>query len=541
MPRHCAIIISVVCLLFLFAFTIGNNKKKSAIVSHSLVTNNLSEPDTGIETLSIDIEKEFQTIHSFGASDCWSAKFAGKWQDQTKKNIIADLLFSTDVLADGSPKGIGLSLWRFNIGAGSFEQGDASGIKDEYRREECFLNADGKYDWNKQAGAQWFLHAAKKRGVKYLLGFTNSAPVQFTQNNLASGLANTNLSLKEDKYDAFAAFLSQVCKHFNAAGTPFDYISPVNEPQWKWGEHPNQEGSGATNEQISRLIKTLGSKLQADGIKTKITAAEAGQISYLYNGDTNHTGNQVEDFFNPSSINYIGKTPNTEKLISYHSYFSTCPDTMLVKFRQSLNEKRQSIDPSLQLWQSEFGVLGSICGMLNGGPRNTGIDYGLYVAKVMHADLVIAGVSSFQWWLAINPYNYSDGLVFINAPDGSINPSHSKQDGLVSSSKQLWCFGNYSRFIRPGMKRIAASFSGPEDCFVSAYKNADTKQIVTVIINAAANEVKMRLQTSIQLHNKKIESYTTSATQNMRKAIVADADNIVLQSMSVTTLVSSYN
>ena len=29
----------------------------------------------------------------------------------------------------GAPKGIGLSSWRFNIGAGSAEQGDASDIK----------------------------------------------------------------------------------------------------------------------------------------------------------------------------------------------------------------------------------------------------------------------------------------------------------------------------------------------------------------------------------------------------------------------------
>ena len=92
------------------------------------------------------------------------------------------MLFSTEQQADGSPKGIGLSLWRFNIGAGSYEQGAASGIGDEYRREECFLGTDGSYNWSKQAGAQWFLKAAKKRGVRYLLGFTNSPPVQFTQN-----------------------------------------------------------------------------------------------------------------------------------------------------------------------------------------------------------------------------------------------------------------------------------------------------------------------------------------------------------------------
>ncbi|MBC7511241.1 MAG: hypothetical protein H7320_21230, partial [Ferruginibacter sp.] len=83
--------------------------------------------------ISINLNDEKQTINSFGASDCWTTKFIDNWGDVTKRNKIADYLFSTDTLIDGSPKGIGLSLWRFNIGAGSYEQGSASGISDEWR------------------------------------------------------------------------------------------------------------------------------------------------------------------------------------------------------------------------------------------------------------------------------------------------------------------------------------------------------------------------------------------------------------------------
>src|SRR5690606_34486845 len=126
--------------------------------------------------VQVHLQEEQQTMHSFGASDCWTGKFIGQWADEQKKNHIADLLFSMDTLANGNPKGIGLSLWRFNIGSGSFEQGANSNIADEWRREECFLNADGTYDWNKQAGQQWFLQAAKQRGVKYTLGFSLTPP-----------------------------------------------------------------------------------------------------------------------------------------------------------------------------------------------------------------------------------------------------------------------------------------------------------------------------------------------------------------------------
>jgi len=96
-------------------------------------------------TLTIDISKTHQTISHFGGSDAWACQFVGNWPD-AKRNSIADLLFSNDTLSDGQPKGIALSLWRFNIGAGTAEQGADSDIKDEWRRAESFMNADDGFE-----------------------------------------------------------------------------------------------------------------------------------------------------------------------------------------------------------------------------------------------------------------------------------------------------------------------------------------------------------------------------------------------------------
>ena len=498
--------------------------------------------DTSIHIV-IDPAATYQSIHSFGASDCWTAKFIGGWKNEGKKNKIADLLFSTAMQPDGSPKGIGLSMWRVNIGAGSYEQGDSSGIADPYRREECFLGSNGQYDWNKQAGAQWFMKAAKKRGVKYLLGFTNAAPAQFSQDGRTVGLANNNLNLREDKQHAFADFLATVCKHFAAQQLPFDYLSPVNEPQWKWGEHASQEGSGATNAQTAAIIKYIGPALQAAGVRTRITVGEAGQINFLYHAGGQPFDNQIADYFDSGSPNYLGKVPNIANVITYHSYFSTCPDSTLYKTRRELHKKRNETDPKLELWQSEFGVLGDICGQLNGGPRNTGIKYGLYVARVIQADLSVAGASSFQWWLGINPYDYSDGLVYINAPDGSINPAGSVNDGQVSSSKQLWCMGNFSRFVRPGMKRIAATINGSAniggELLVSAFRNPNSNELVTVIINSSQQPATIALEARARLLQPVIEYYTTSASDNLKYTRVSGS-SIEVSSESVTTIISRY-
>src|SRR5919112_2276465 len=83
--------------------------------------------------IRFDENKTYQTIRNFAASDAWACQFAGNWPDE-KRNAIADWLFSMDTLSNGNPKGIGLSLWRYNLGAGSAEQKDSSGIKDEWRR-----------------------------------------------------------------------------------------------------------------------------------------------------------------------------------------------------------------------------------------------------------------------------------------------------------------------------------------------------------------------------------------------------------------------
>ena len=128
------------------------------------------------QTFTIQTSSPRQTIQHFGASDAWSMQFIGLWDNEAEQQKIADWLFSTENDAQGQPRGIGLSVWRFNLGAGSAEQGDASQINPG-TRTECFLKADGTYDWTKQPGQRKFLRMAKERGVPHFLAFLNSAPV----------------------------------------------------------------------------------------------------------------------------------------------------------------------------------------------------------------------------------------------------------------------------------------------------------------------------------------------------------------------------
>lgn len=111
--------------------------KYKALLFSLFATANLFAQHPAIH-FEIETDQPCQTMDYFGASDCWSMQFIGLWP-QEKQNQVADWLFSTENHENGQPKGIGLSLWRFNVGAGSAEQGEASQIASPWMRTECFL------------------------------------------------------------------------------------------------------------------------------------------------------------------------------------------------------------------------------------------------------------------------------------------------------------------------------------------------------------------------------------------------------------------
>ena len=98
-----------------------------------------------------DASKLYQTIDCFGASDAWSGAFIGKWEKA--RDDAARMLFSQKFDDCGNPEGIGLTMWRFNMGGGTFEQGEASQIQPKkQRRVESFIGKDGKLDFTKENG-----------------------------------------------------------------------------------------------------------------------------------------------------------------------------------------------------------------------------------------------------------------------------------------------------------------------------------------------------------------------------------------------------
>jgi O-glycosyl hydrolase len=505
--------------------------------------------------VSIDLSKTYQTIHSFGASDCWTIKYIGKNWPVAKRNEIADLLFSKDFDANGDPKGIGLSMWRSNIGAGSFEQGTASNISSDWRREECYLNSNGSYDWTKQSGNRWFIKAAKDRGVENLLLFSISPPVSMTKNAYAfgpDGTEKSKLNLVAGKTDTFAGFLTEVVKHYNQDGLPVNYLSPVNEPQWDWTANSSgmasQEGSAATNAEFSGLIKAIDQKITAKALSVKIAAGEAGSLNYLYQSVTDNPlrSDVVNYFWNAGSSGYIGNLPSVEKAILGHSYFAQPTLSALVSNRVSLQNRISGVSPNLNFWQSEYCILSGEYNTAGNG-RDLGMEPALYIARVIHTDLALANAASWSWWLAVSPADYKDGLVYVSDLSGNMGELEAtKSDGTIYRSKMLWAVGNFSRFIRPGMKRVSAvpdGYTNAEDAakniMISTYKDEVNKQVVVVLINMTTTTQNISC-TGVNFVSGSVRSYTTSGSKNLSVESVADLSKIPLEGKSIITLVGNY-
>ncbi|SDR65501.1 O-Glycosyl hydrolase [Polaribacter sp. KT25b] len=483
-----------------------------------------------IDPINIEIhsDKEFQTIHNFGASDAWSGQFVGKWPLE-KKEAMADLLFSTEKNADGTLKGIGLTTWRFNIGAGSAEQGEESSIKDEWRRAEGFLNNDGSYNWNRQLGQQWFLKAAKERGVSSFIGFVNSPPVQFTKNNKAFSEDGLSSNLKRSKYSNYALFLKNVVTHFrDSLNLHFNYISPFNEPQWDW-KNGKQEGSPWNNDELSAATKTIDSVFTSSNLATKLEISEAGQIDYLTSikkGKENRS-NQIEVFFNPTSDLYLGNLETVSQKFAGHSYFTTWDVSKLKRKREEIKEKLLKF-PNLEYWMTEYCILENNA-EIRGRGKGLTMKTALYVARLIHADLTIANASAWHWWLAMTPYNYKDGLIYHDK---------NKEDGAFVTSKLLWGLGNFSRFIRPEAKRIKIDYKGKNSLenlekgvLVSAYKNKD-KSIVVVVVNLKETAVQLNFKNPIK------QVYVTDRDSDLELIQPnANKKDIVISAKSITTFV----
>lgn len=489
--------------------------------------------------------RQCQPIDGFGASDAWSFWQIGTWDEQIQTQV-ADWLFSSENDANGNPKGIALSIWRFNAGAGSASQGDSAQI-----------NRDTRTDfYDKQVGQRKFLRMAKERGVPTFLAFFNTPPVTMTINGLGTNTGRGGtFNLRDDCYDDFARYTADMIQAIQREdGIHFDYVCPVNEPDghWNW-QGPKQEGTPATNREIARVAREFNSEFQKRGITTKILVNESSDYRCMF-GEYQagwERGNEIQCFWNPDSTDtYVGNLPSIARIMAGHSYWTNTPILKpgdrryeregLYGYRKRIKDEMAKVNKyqPVSFWQTELCIMSNDDEIHGGGGFDFTMEEALYVARVMHYDLTVANAQSWQWWRAAGG-NYKDGLIRMYVK-GERTGGRGQQRGRIEEnsvrdSKWMWTLGNFSRFVRPGAVRLDVEGEQQmEGTMVSAYRNADGTTAI-VAINYAKSDSKV----SLKGLGRSATAYRTSDVEgeNLKNLGSVKLAEALLPARSVTTFV----
>ena len=449
-----------------------------------------------------------QTIAGFGASGAWWVNdlthFSASAQSQ-----VASLLFTSS--------GINLSQYRYNIGGGG------AGVTAGPRAPQSFLTSSGTYNWSNDPGGQYFLKAAAADGVPDIIGFVNSAPIQYTTNGENCG---GQIVAADDA--AYGTYLATIVSHFAAAGVTFSQLSPMNEPDDSFSSC-GQEGMAVPASARAGVIDGVGAALNSAGLSTKVIADESSQTTQLLS----EAPTWLADANAPSYV----------AAIAHHTYDNPSNSTLeRVGALGDVNGK--------PVWASE------ICCQISGG-GGYGAQYdptmagALVLANYVYTDLSYADDAAFQWWTAlsselgcdpatssscatsVNSSGWNDGLIYYDpsyASDGNQN---------LYLTKRFYALGQFSKYVRPGAVRYGVSGS-PSGVQTMAFWAGGKWTVVATNTSTSATTLSLNLDSGTLTAS---GAYQTDASENMASvsapAISGSTISASLPGQSVTTYVLS--
>lgn len=435
--------------------------------------------------ISVDLGDERQTVQGFGASMAWTFQRLGlEGTDEVKSKAI-DMLYGED--------GLRLNIARFNIGGGSADPNlddvfpynkpdfDPDRRAESFFMAENFLDAtdeelkaafadESNYDFTRDAGALEMLDMALATGsIDKIVFFANSPHYLMTVSGTCTGAEVQQNNLKEDFYEAYCDYIliivdNLVKNHLSGLGkVPEVVISPVNEPQWDWGgEGSSQEGCHFDPEPLAKFYDVFFDKVaqfnEENGTSYEGDALESG--NYKFYIDRKDIKEYLEAM---SEYDYFDDL----KYISAHSYGADDSKKHRDKYQDYIDKNF----PGLGISITEY------CEMVGG--RSDTIESGLLLGNVISRDLTMLSAVDWNWWLAVSPCDYNDGLVYWDVLDDGTQK--------LSVLKRYYVMGQFSRYIDRGDVRVNAACSdltGWAGLDYSAFKKADGSVVVVVINNS---------------------------------------------------------
>jgi len=456
-------------------------------------------------TIDLTAAEHQQKLKGFGTSACW---WSQNIADEKTADEIAELLYSKE--------GLGLNIYRYNIGAGWDERNCR--VQNPWRRCESFYIYDdnnedenyhgGGYDFKRDKNAYAFMKKCLHLGcIDTVVLFANSPHYSFTASGQASGsLIHHTCNLPESNYERFADYFLDITEHFISDGVPVTYISPINEPQWKWGgRHVWQEGCHYSPNEVQKIFHIFAEKIEERGLNIQLYGPESGEIGGL-------TEQYLKLMLKDELImKHLGA-------FAVHSYHAD----RNIEIR---NHFRKHILPQLHNYRFDMSEW---CELPCKSDTKS-IKGALITAKVIGMDLINLGADSWTSWVAVNQFadcrgngkDYSDGL--LSATDGF---SH------YTINKRYYGFLHFTKFIPVNSSAMNIHFSPADGVNAFAFRTPNSKEVVVITNEGKANQIE------INSHMIYEEIYCTTQNKNLNKDYSgAYKHSLHLKANSITTVI----
>ncbi len=449
-------------------------------------------------------------FEGWGTSLCWWANRVG-YSDSLAQQT-ADLFFGDE--------GLRMNIARFNIGGGDDPSHDHITRTDSnmpgYTK---YSNGSITYDWTADYNQRNVLQRAIKAAGDDMIVemFSNSPPYYMTKSGCSSGGTDPAVNnLKDDQYDEFAAYLAEVCYHYkNDWGIDIQSIDAMNEPYTNyWGAYSKkQEGchfdQGTTQ---TNVILELQKAMKAKGMGDVIISGT----------DETSIDTQISSFekLSDAAKSAVGR-------IDTHTYSGSKRSQL----------KELALSAGKNLWMSE--VDGGGTGGTNAGEMGAG----LWLAERITTDCSGLNCSAWILWQAIDNhissagYNGKKDSGMVNTSGGYWGLAVADHDNnKVILTKKYYTYGQYSRYIRPGMTMLKTS--GPT---LAAFDEEKGK-LVIVAYNSTGSAADYSYDlTGFTQTGSYAQMIRTSNTENWKDAGTAAVSggrlSVSLPANSVTTFI----
>ena len=177
-----------------------------------------------------------------------------------------------------------------------------------------------------------------------------------------------------------------------------------------------------------------------------------------------------------------------------------------------------------RLWETEVSDFNSF---------DAGMENGLLWAQEIHDWMTIAQANAWHYWWLISP---STTTCDVDGDNEGLTCMG--KDGVLKLTKRLYTVGNFSKFVRPGYRRMGATASPTSGVSVSGYREYNSGKFAIVAINR--NALNMPLNFKLKgFYADSVTRWVTSSTLDLAEqskiTIVDQSFSTELPAKSVTT------